>query len=217
MKTTYTVLVTDNYEGNKGECEVQKFTFTSFEEAEAKYDSLISEEVEENGVMRLVELYSGNVLENQLQSDFCKSVALPEDGIIVYFNNHKYMGYSYDIREVVAVAESGCKTREDLPYSADSTSAVWAIIFDNIAEFNDAWEKKCYPFDKMNSGQRIAEEFYNSLTDTPVSYSVYDKEDTYNEGECMESFNDEDEARIFVNEENAAYGYARLFYKENEK
>ena len=45
-------------------------------------------------------------------------------------------------------------------------------------------------------------------------YSVYDKEDTYNEGECLESFDTEDDARDFVNTENAGYGYAKLYYKE---
>lgn len=47
-------------------------------------------------------------------------------------------------------------------------------------------------------------------------FVVFDKEDTYNEGECLTSFDTEDEARDFVNNENAGYGYAKLYYKEEE-
>ena len=42
-------------------------------------------------------------------------------------------------------------------------------------------------------------------------FAVYDKEDTYNEDECLTSFDTEDEARDFVISENAGYGYEKLF------
>lgn len=42
---------------------------------------------------------------------------------------------------------------------------------------------------------------------------VYDKEDTYNDDECFESFDTEEEARDFVNSENAAYGYNKFYYE----
>lgn len=45
-------------------------------------------------------------------------------------------------------------------------------------------------------------------------FVVYDKEDTYNEGECLECFNTEEEARNFVINENAGYGYKKLYYEE---
>jgi len=47
-------------------------------------------------------------------------------------------------------------------------------------------------------------------------FAVYDKEDTYNEGECLTNFDTEDEARDFVISENAGYGYEKLFYKMEE-
>lgn len=47
-------------------------------------------------------------------------------------------------------------------------------------------------------------------------FAVYDQEDTYNEGECLISFDTEDEARDFVISENAGYGYEKLFYKTEE-
>ena len=47
-------------------------------------------------------------------------------------------------------------------------------------------------------------------------FSVYDKEDTYSEGECHEVFEDEEEARDFCINENAAYGYKKFYYKSSE-
>lgn len=47
-------------------------------------------------------------------------------------------------------------------------------------------------------------------------FAVYDKEDTYNEGECLASFDTEDEARDFVISENAGYGYEKLYYQIEE-
>lgn len=46
-----------------------------------------------------------------------------------------------------------------------------------------------------------------------IYVSVYDKEDTYNDDECLCNFDTEDEAREFVLNENAGYGYEKLFYK----
>jgi len=46
------------------------------------------------------------------------------------------------------------------------------------------------------------------------TFAVYDKEDTYNEGECLTSFDKEDAARDFVIRENAAYGYVKFYYEE---
>ena len=48
-------------------------------------------------------------------------------------------------------------------------------------------------------------------------FSVYDKEDTYSEGECLEVFEDEEEARDFCINENAAYGYKKFYYKSSEQ
>jgi len=45
-------------------------------------------------------------------------------------------------------------------------------------------------------------------------FAVYDKEDTYKEGECLENFNTENEASDFVINENAAYGYEKFYYEE---
>ena len=53
--------------------------------------------------------------------------------------------------------------------------------------------------------------------DTNFYFAVYDKEDIYQDGECLESFETEDEARNFVNEENAGYGYNKLYYKMIEE
>lgn len=47
-------------------------------------------------------------------------------------------------------------------------------------------------------------------------FAVYDKEDTYNEGECLTAFKTEDEARDFVISENAGYGYEKLYYQMEE-
>ena len=49
-----------------------------------------------------------------------------------------------------------------------------------------------------------------------IYFAVYDKEDTYNEDECLTSFDTEDEARDYVISENAGYGYKKLFYKTEE-
>lgn len=44
-------------------------------------------------------------------------------------------------------------------------------------------------------------------------FAVYDKEDTYNEDECLTTFDTEDETRDFVISENAGYGYEKLYYE----
>jgi len=53
--------------------------------------------------------------------------------------------------------------------------------------------------------QQHKQEFY---------FAVYDKEDTYDDNECLTTFDTEDEARDFVNTENAGYGYKKLYYIE---
>ena len=50
-----------------------------------------------------------------------------------------------------------------------------------------------------------------------VFFYVYDKEDTYSEGECLEVFEDEEEARDFCINENAGYGYQKFYYESSEK
>jgi len=50
-----------------------------------------------------------------------------------------------------------------------------------------------------------------------VFFYVYDKEDTYNEGECHEVFEEEDAARDFCINENAGYGYQKFYYKSSEE
>jgi hypothetical protein len=50
-----------------------------------------------------------------------------------------------------------------------------------------------------------------------VFFYVYDKEDTYNEGECHEVFEDEEKARDFCINENAGYGYQKFYYKSSEE
>ncbi len=48
-------------------------------------------------------------------------------------------------------------------------------------------------------------------------FVVYDKEDIYDDDECLCSFDTEEEARDFVTEENKGYGYNKLFYKAETK
>lgn len=50
-----------------------------------------------------------------------------------------------------------------------------------------------------------------------VFFYVYDKEDTYSEGECLEVFDDEEKARDFCINENAGYGYQKFYYKSSEE
>ena len=49
-----------------------------------------------------------------------------------------------------------------------------------------------------------------------VFFYVYDKEDTYSEGECHEVYEDEEEARDFCINENAGYGYQKFYYERND-
>ena len=44
-------------------------------------------------------------------------------------------------------------------------------------------------------------------------FAVYDQEDTYKEGECLENYETEDEAHGFVVKENMAYGYKKFYYE----
>ena len=53
-------------------------------------------------------------------------------------------------------------------------------------------------------------------TQTKYWFNVYDKEDTYNDNECLTSFDNEDDAREFVISENSGYGYEKLYYEYYE-
>jgi hypothetical protein len=66
---------------------------------------------------------------------------------------------------------------------------------------------------KLSGYSYLVEEFE---TCKPFWFNVYDKEDTYKDGECLTSFDTEDEARDFVNSENAGYGYDKLYYECEE-
>jgi hypothetical protein len=48
----------------------------------------------------------------------------------------------------------------------------------------------------------------NTMENQEFYFTVYDKEETYNEGECLTIFDTEDEARDFVIIENSGYGIA---------
>ena len=48
-------------------------------------------------------------------------------------------------------------------------------------------------------------------------FAIYDKEDIYNDDECLINFDTEEDARDFVDSENAGYGYDKLFYRQIEK
>lgn len=45
-------------------------------------------------------------------------------------------------------------------------------------------------------------------------YAVYDKEEEYQPNECLTSFDTEEEARAYVNSENAGHGFEKLYYEE---
>jgi hypothetical protein len=68
--------------------------------------------------------------------------------------------------------------------------------------------------DGVRVGYNYLEEEFETCK--PFWFNVYDKEDTYNDGECLTSFDTEDEARDFVNSENAGYGYEKLYYECEE-
>lgn len=49
-----------------------------------------------------------------------------------------------------------------------------------------------------------------------VFFYVYDKEDTYSDNECLEVYEDEEEARDFCLNENAGYGYEKFYYLSSD-
>jgi len=69
-----------------------------------------------------------------------------------------------------------------------------------------------------NLSKAVTEQHATRLNEfTNFYFAVYDKEDTYEEDECLESFDTEDEAINFVNEQNAGYGYNKFYYETIEK
>ena len=45
---------------------------------------------------------------------------------------------------------------------------------------------------------------------------MYDKEDTYSHNECLEVYEDEEQARDFCLTENAGYGYEKFYYVSSD-
>ena len=54
------------------------------------------------------------------------------------------------------------------------------------------------------------------MEDEKVFYYVYDKEDTYSHNECLEVYEDEEQARDFCLTENAGYGYEKFYYVSSD-
>ena len=86
------------------------------------------------------------------------------------------------------------------------------MYFEDEKQLEEAIEAiKKYGYVRLDAStgrvEEVEEVFY---------FAVYDKEDTYSDGECLMNFNTEDEAREFVLSENAGYGYEKLYYKLEE-
>jgi len=91
---------------------------------------------------------------------FNSGLELSPDAIVVGYNHHMYMNYSYDINFVGPVRDTHLKKESDLVNSKDSTTATYFTLYETIEELEESFEKMTsVPFNKINKGSRLIREF----------------------------------------------------------
>jgi hypothetical protein len=116
-----------------------------------------------------------------------------------------------DEKEIKLIIESREWNRDDL-LDLYAEHLGYSELEIRLMNFFDDYNS-CVLEGKLSGYSYLAEEFE---TCKPFWFNVYDKEDTYNDGECLSSFDTEDEVRDFVNSENAGFGYDKLYYECEE-
>ena len=172
----YTVLVTEDYDGNRGDSIHESFYFENLQEAKDEFAKRCEGDYSENGKYCTVELQELTIDEEDYMSDpvvlksFRKpSKAIPDGSIIVTFHHVQYMHYCY---AVTHVREAFGDTHEDLNVSVDNTNSPWDAVFSSLEEMTLAFENKSgMPFNKLNSGGKIVNEFIESQYDYDVVFN----------------------------------------------
>jgi hypothetical protein len=172
----YSVLVTEDYDGNRGDSIHESFDFESLQQAKDEFAKQCKGDYSENGKYCTVELQELTIDEEDYMSDpevlesFRKpSKAIPDGSIIVTFHHVQYMHYCY---AVTHVREAFGDTHENLNVSVDNTNRPWDAVFSSLEEMTLAFENKSgMPFNKLNSGSKIVTEFIESQYDYDVVFN----------------------------------------------
>lgn len=181
----YSVLVTEDYDGNRGDSIYESFDFENLQEAKDEFAKQCECVYSENGKYCTVELQELTIDEEDYMFDpvvlesFRKpSKAIPDGSIIVTFHHVQYMHYCY---AVTHVREAFGDTHEDLNVSVDNTNKPWDAVFSSLEEMTLAFENKSgIPFNKLNSGGKIVNEFIESQYDYDVVFN--DSHNTMSKG-----------------------------------
>lgn len=102
--------------------------------------------------------------ETIFESEANEGRKLDPDAIVVMYRHHMYMNYAYRIEAVKFVWETDLKTEADCRNDADSTTATYYLVIediDKLAEFfgDPFMTYRPAPFNKLNSGATIVREF----------------------------------------------------------
>jgi hypothetical protein len=162
MNTTknYSVKLVEDYSSNLGDPIIEKYNFETYEDALKYYEKELTLECENHGTNVCVELWEdGN--DEPLMECYKTSALLPVGSVVVTYQHHRHMNYSYDIIGVRDVRDG--ERYEDLSVSIDRTSTNWDVVFECKEELIDFYNTKfCAPFNRINSGSRVIEEFINN-------------------------------------------------------
>jgi hypothetical protein len=172
----YSLLVTEDYDGNRGDSNCESFDFESLQQAKDQFAKQCEGEYSENGKYCNVELQELTIDEEDYMSDpvvlesFRKpSKPIADGSVIVTFHHVQYMHYCY---AVTHVREAFGDKHEDLNVSVDNTNKPWDIVFKSLEEMTLAFENKYgMPFNKLNSGGKIVKEFIESKYDYDVVFN----------------------------------------------
>jgi hypothetical protein len=172
----YNVLVTEDYDGNRGDSNSESFDFENLQQAKDEFAKQCQGDYSENGKYCTVVLQELTIDEEDYMSEpvvlesFRKpSKPIPDGSIIVTFHHVQYMHYCY---AVTHVREAFCDTHEDLNVSLDNTNRPWDVVFKSLEEMTLAVENKSgMPFNKLNSGGKIVKEFIESQYDYDVVFN----------------------------------------------
>ena len=165
-KKSYAVRIikTPNRESFNGNPDVETNNFDTLEDATHYYKELEKLITSDYGLYSEIQLIDnstnergGLINEEPLELNRLESAKIPEGSVIVTFKHVKHMNYAY---KIIDVKFSRGEKYKDLNDNEDSCFANWDCVLESVEELKKNYEEgHSQPFDKMNSGSEIIEEF----------------------------------------------------------
>jgi hypothetical protein len=177
MATKYGVdLIETSYMHSTEDAEVFSKSFDTLEEAQAYYKQQLELKHWLHGKYCIVELLrklSGNEAVI-IKHGYKQSAQLPENGVVVTYQHIQHLHYAYKITDVrfADVNEQYTHLNENQQCAYKNCDAVFDTIEDMQKAFN---ARDGVPFDKMQTGSSIIEDFLNENLSNNQHTTIMDK------------------------------------------